>query len=66
MEHGGGMTANLKMSMSLSKAKKLALKPVMSRCHGIGAVGYAVVVGNELLPDNEFFVPDRRFRVRFR
>ena len=34
--------------------------------NSVGAIGYAVVVDNPAVPANDFFVPQRRFRIRFR
>jgi len=38
----------------------------VKRRHGVGAVGYAVVQPDQRIPRNDFFEPQRKFRVRFR
>jgi len=66
VQHGGGPADKLKLKYALSHVKKLTSSSLVKRCHGVGAVGYAVVQPDERLPHNDFFLPQRQFRVRFR
>jgi len=67
VEHGGGPADRVKMNVSMSRVKKMtSSSSLVKRRHGVGAVGYAVVQPDQRIPDNQFFEPQRKFRIRFR
>ena len=66
MEHGGGPADKVKLNLAMTRAKKMTSVWQLKRRHGVGAVGYAVVQPHHSVPDNDFFEPGGKFRVRFR
>src|SRR6218665_189742 len=65
----GGLFSSKPLMSMASKAKKMVAnssRNILRRCHGVGAVGYAVVMADERIPPNDFFIQGRRFRLRFR
>lgn len=66
IEHGGGPADKVKLNVALTRVKKMTSSSYVKRRHGVGAVGYAVVQPDQRIPDNDFFEPQRTFRVRFR
>jgi len=68
VDHGGGPADKIKLNLALSRARKLSSSrtPLVRRHHGVGAVGYAVVLPDRRVPANDFFTHQRTFRVRFR
>ena len=64
--HGGNLADKLKLSLAMSRLKNLSSQSQLTRCHGVGAVGYAVVQPDDRVPQNHFFQPQQKFRVRFR
>lgn len=66
--NGGGAMDKLGLRMTSKRVKKLVTRQQASlnRCHGVGAVGYAIVEMDQRIPSNEFFEDGRKFRVRFR
>jgi len=63
-----GFGSKARLAMQVSKAKKTVASSssFIRRCNSVGAVGYAVVVRDSRVPDNDFFRPDIRFRIRLR
>ncbi|ELU07246.1 hypothetical protein CAPTEDRAFT_169085 [Capitella teleta] len=63
-----GLGSKTRLSYQSNKAKKSVAhtNSAIRRCNAVGAVGYAVVLKETRLPDNEFFTPGRRFRIRLR
>jgi len=66
IQRGGGPADKVKLNLAMSQVKKLATSTHVKRHHAVGAVGYAVVQPDHRVPDNDFFEPNRKFRVRFR
>jgi len=61
------LTDKFKLSVTMTRLKNMTSSShQLKRCHGVGAVGYAVVQPDERIPHNDFFLPQRKFRVRFR
>ena len=64
---GFGSKTRLK-TIESSKVKKAVTNDneFIRHYNAVGAVGYAKVLQDDLLPANDFFVPGKRFRVRLR
>ena len=54
------------MNVALTRVRRMSGSSHVKRHHGVGAVGYAVVQPDQRIPRNDFFQPQRKFRVRFR
>ena len=63
-----GLGSGTRLSLQLNKAKKSVSGDdfYIKRANCVGAVGYAVVLPDRRVPDNDFFRTDIRFRVRLR
>ena len=66
IEHGGGPADKVMLNLAMTRVKKMTSSSHVKRRHGVGALGYAVVQPDQRVPDNDFFEPQRIFRVRFR
>jgi len=63
-----GFGSRTRLTMQTNRAKKTVGSATshVRCCNSVGAVGYAVVLADDRMPENDFFRPDIRFRIRLR
>ena len=64
--NGLGSRARLGMECSRAKKSVYSRNSYLRHYNSIGAVGYGEVCLESTLPENEFFIPGKRFRMRLR
>ena len=64
----GSIGSRTLLSLKVNRAKKEVThsSSPIRQYNSVGAFGYGIVLANPCIPENDFFKPDLRFRIRLR